>query len=111
MRDGGDRVERVVRLVVAERLDDRAAEEVLAAADVANERLPHASDRRRCGGERARRATGRDEFGLLLVERGKQLRHQRRIGIVLEEAVGDGPQPIVRARSATRAWRLSSVDR
>ena len=46
--DGRQRVEGVLRLVVAERLDHGAAEEVLAAADVAHERLLTRTDVGRC---------------------------------------------------------------
>ena len=44
--DRDQRVERVRRLVVAERLDDGAAEEVFAAADLAHQRLAARADRR-----------------------------------------------------------------
>ena len=47
LRDRRQRVDRVLRLVVAERLDDGAAEEVFAAADFAHEHLRARACRRR----------------------------------------------------------------
>jgi hypothetical protein len=42
LRDGGQRVKGPQRLVVAERFNDGAAENILAARDLANQRLPDA---------------------------------------------------------------------
>ena len=119
MATRGDRVEGIRRLVVAERLDHDAAKKILAAADVADERLLDAgrlergSRSRKRPRERRERADQRrtDELRLLFVERGEQRRHHRAIRVVLEEAVGDRAQPIVGAASATRASRPWCADR
>src|SRR6185503_1635988 len=84
--NGGERVERVLRLVVAERLDDGASEKVFAAAGLPQKRLTH-PDVVAMRGERANQL-GPHELALFLVERGQKLRDQRGIGVVLEEAVG-----------------------
>ena len=111
MAIGGERVERVARLVVAERLDDRAAEEILAAADLAQQRLPRRADRRRCAAS-ARTSAGRTNSACSLSSAASSVGDHRRVGIVLEEAVGDGAQPIVRARQrlAHRVLRARIVE-
>ena len=94
LRDFGDRRERVGRVIVAERFDDRAAIEVLAAQD---ERGQRGLDRGivAVGGQRAgQRRT--DELPVLLVELLEQARRHPALGVVLEVGVGDGAQPIVR---------------
>ena len=117
---GGDGVEGIRRLVVAERLDHDAAEKILPPTDVPHQRLLDASRLgRRCGnrkhpGERRERPDERrpDELRLLLVERGEQRRHHRAIRVVLEETVGDRPQTIVGAghRLSHRVLRPGIVE-
>ena len=84
---------------------------VLAAPDLAQQRLAHARIVVAVRGERAHERRP-DELALLLVERGQELRHHRGIGIVLEEAVRDRAQPIVRAgqRLAHRVLRPRIVE-
>ena len=96
LRDRRNRLVGVLRLVVAERLDDDAAEKVLAATDFPDERRLHA----RVGAERGQCPDERrpDELRLLLLERCQELGDHGAIGIVFEEAVCDGPETIVRAR-------------
>src|SRR6185436_9641192 len=68
--DGDERVNRILCLVIAERLDDRAAEEIFATRHLADQRLSRAGDvvARSGGQERGEGAdeSGTDEFGLLL---------------------------------------------
>ena len=84
-----ERVERVLRLVVAERFDDRAAEKVLAAADLA-QRAPalHASVVADAPRARGRAPAGRTRPAPCRARRASAATIAR-IGIVLEEAVGD----------------------
>jgi len=115
LSDARNRVERERRLVVAERLDDAAAKEVLAARHVTDQCLA-------CGGDfhalarrgRSERATDRrtDELALFGVERFDELRDQRAIRVVFEEAVRDGAEPIVgtRQRFAHRVLRARIVE-
>src|SRR5262249_58567904 len=77
--NGGHRVDGVLRLVVAQRFDDGAPKEVLAAGHFALGRLPYA----RVVAERGERSNQRRPYELrrLLLERGDELGHQRFVGI------------------------------
>ena len=92
--DTGNRLRRIGGLVVAKRLDDRAAKEILATRDVAGQRRPYlgigAMCRQRAGQRRPH------ELGDLFVKRLEQLWHQRRARVPFEVREGDRAQPIVR---------------
>ena len=93
LRHGNDGVVGVLRLVVAERLDDRAPEIVLPAADLPRQRRSHprvAALRRERPNERRP-----DELADFGVERREEGRQQRRIGMMLEEAVRAGAKAVV----------------
>ena len=110
LRDGDERVVRVERLVIAKRFDDRAAEEVLSATDVSQQRLTHA----RIVALRRQRAHQRraHELALLLVEGRHEIGNHRAIGMVFEEAVRDRAETIVGAgaRLAHRVLRARIVE-
>ena len=93
-RDGDQRIDGVGCLVIAQRFDDAAPEEVLPAHHLAEHRLARA----RVGAERGNRADerGAHEFRRLLVERIEESAQHRRFGVPLEVRVGHFAQPIVR---------------
>ena len=94
--DLGDRPHGIGRLVVAERLDQRAAEVGLPLHDLPGHRL---FDLRVSAVGRQRAGQGRPhELGRLGHQRGKQLGHDGRVGIVLEITVSDRAQAIVLLR-------------
>src|SRR5712692_9847835 len=93
--DGRQSVERVLRFVIAEGLDDGAPEEILATADLTLERL---ADTRivALGGERADERRPH-KLALLLVERSQEVRNHRTIRMVFEKPVRDRAETIVGA--------------
>ena len=101
---GGDGVE---GLVLAERLDDGAAEQILAAVGLADERFLNRRISPVCGqGPDERRA---DELRHLLVEFGEQPRSHRRLRVGFEPGIGDVAKAIVaivdhRQHDGSRAW-------
>ena len=94
-RPSMQRRKRVRRLVVAERLDHGAAEEVLPLHHQRRQRLLRGADRRRRRRARASAPGGRTRTSSF-VERVEQARRHAALRVVLEVGVGDGAQPVVR---------------
>ena len=92
----GQRRQRVRGLVVAERLDDSAAEEVLALHHQAVQHVANPGIGAVCR-ERARQRRT-DELRLLARQRIEQPREDLRVDVVLEVRVGGRAQPIVGRR-------------
>ena len=105
LRHDNQRVDGIPCLVVAERLDYCATEEVFSPFDVANEGLLDAGRvSSRAGiaknpndGSQRPHERRSHEFAFFRFERGEESGRHGPVGIVLEVAVGDGAQPVIRA--------------
>ena len=95
--------------MVAERVDDRAAEEIEAAADFGDQRALHL----RVVAERGQRRTsaGRTNSACSVCSAASSVGVKRRVGMLLEPAIGDLAHAVVAVAEQRRASGRACRDR